>query len=386
MGRSKQGSVVKRGKKLYARIRWQEWENGKRVTREKYAPVRTITEGRAKAKQLLRELEEDGAAVFDADRLSFIALATRYKETYIIPAEYAGEQKIAGMRNTASPAVQLKACTDHFGDRLVKDLDYDDLVDFKRKRSTRITRRGRPPALATVHRELERLHAVFEFAVRKKWLSRNPFDYGDPLIHKSSENVRERIPTIEEAELILAQCTGVRAHLREILMTIRDTGLRPSEMFRAQVLDLDFTAHTLEVRQKNSKTGKRRYVGLTPELDQALRLMIERNNLQPDNLIFGITNNVKKSYASACRAAGVEGVTLYAWRHLFGTDLQRANIPVPFAMKVMGHSEEKTYRRYVNLDQVIAAQTAATLDAYRRTREREEESKGEKDGEEKQTA
>lgn len=388
MARSKQGSVIRKKKWLYARIRWQEWEEGKRVQREKYARVRTVSEGREKVKQMLRELEEEGATVFDSDRLTFVELAARYKEKYIIPAEYAGDHKIAGMRNTASPMVQLKACVEFFGDRPVKEIDYDDLVEFKRKRSARITQRGKPPSLATVHRELERLRAVFEYAVRKRWLRRNPFSAGDPLINKSSENTRDRIPTLEEADAILAECKGPRAHLRPILMMIRDTGIRPSEMFRAKVQDLDFDAHTLEVTAKNSKTERRRFVGLTLELERELRQLILRNQLQPQDLIFGVAS-VKRSYASACKAAGVEGVTLYAWRHLFGTDLQRAKVPVPFAMKVMGHTEEKTHRRYVNADQAIAAQTASDLEAYRHSTRLEKirkESKRGTDGGTKKTA
>lgn len=383
MARSKQGAVVRRGKLLYARIRWQEWEDGKRVQREKLERVRTITEGRERCKQLLRELEEDGTAVLDADRLTFAQLGARYREKHIFPAEYAGDHKIAGMRNTASPLVQLQACLDYFGDRLVKTIDYEDLIDFKRRRSARTTKRGRPPALATVHRELERLHALFQYAVRKKWLRRNPFDFGPPLINKSAEAIRERIPSAEEAGAILDQCTGPRAHLRIILMMIRDTGIRPSELFRARVQDLDFEARTLEITTRSSKTNRRRYVGLTSELQAELRRHIAQNYLSPGDLILGITNNVKRSYATACRLAGVAGVTLYAWRHLFGTDLQRAKVPVPFAMKVMGHTEEKTHRRYINADQAIAAQTAAELETYRQGRE---EVKRESGGEKKKTA
>lgn len=164
---------------------------------------------------------------------------------------------------------------------------------------------------------------------------------------------------------------------------IRDTGIRPSELFRARVQDLDFEARTLEITTRSSKTNRRRYVGLTSELQAELRRHIAQNYLSPGDLILGITNNVKRSYATACRLAGVAGVTLYAWRHLFGTDLQRAKVPVPFAMKVMGHTEEKTHRRYINADQAIAAQTAAELETYRQGRE---EVKRESGGEKKKTA
>jgi integrase len=387
MARSKQGSIVERGKgnkkRIYARIRWTEWDGGKKMKREKFAPVKTRSEGREKIKQMLRELEETGPEIFDGERMTFAQLAARYEKQFLIPAEYAGEQKIAGMRNIKTPKNQLRACKDYFDQRLIRDIDYDDLVTFKRRRSTRVTKRGKTPALATVHRELERLHAVFEYAVRKKWLKQNPFDAGDPLINKADEPLRERMPTAEEAAAIIAQCVGKRAHLRPILTCIRDTGMRPSEMWRAVVADVDFAAHTLTVRAKNSKTGRKRIVGLSAELETELKQLIALGCLQPGDPLFGIKDNVRKSYASACQAAGVSGVTLYSWRHYFTTDTQRAGVSPQIAMKTTGHTEAKTFRRYLIINEDIAHQTASSVEEYRRART-SSDAKGEREGNQEQ--
>ena len=82
--------------------------------------------------------------------------------------------------------------------------------------------------------------------------------------------------------------------------------------------------------------------------------------------LIGIKDNFRRSYRTACRLAGVEGVTPYAWRHLFGTDLHRAKIAPAIAMMVMGHTEDKTHRRYVNDAQRLAADAAAELEEYRK--------------------
>jgi len=366
MARSKQGSIVRRGKRLYARIRWTEWDGGQRVKREKFVRVRTISEGREKIRQLLHEMDKDGTRIFDADRLTFEALGAAYAREVIQPAEYTGNQKVAGLRNTKSPTNQLKACVEFFGQRLVKSIDYGDLVYFKRRRSMRVTRRGAQPSIVTVHRELERLRAVFRFAIRKRWLRHSPFEFGPPLINKADEPIRERIPNEQEVEAILAQCRGKREHLRAILITMRDTGMRPSELFRVKVEDVYFDTLTIEVRVENSKTGRRRYTGLTPDVAAELLELIERNYLEPGDLLFGIRDNVRRAYSTACRLAGVQGVNLYAWRHLCATEMMRAGVPQTFAMKTMGHSEEKTFRRYVTVDQDIASQTAAALHEYRK--------------------
>ena len=62
-------------------------------------------------------------------------------------------------------------------------------------------------------------------------------------------------------------------------MMIRDTGIRPSELMRARVSDLDFDARTLEIGERNSKTNRRRYVGLTSELIAELGRHIMQNHL-----------------------------------------------------------------------------------------------------------
>lgn len=90
------------------------------------------------------------------------------------------------------------------------------------------------------------------------------------------------------------------------------------------------------------------------------------NHLQPGMPLIGIKDNFRRSYRTACRLAGVEGVTPYAWRHLFGTDLHKAKIPPAIAMMIMGHTEDRTHRRYVNDAQRLAAQAAQELDDYRK--------------------
>lgn len=111
--------------------------------------------------------------------------------------------------------------------------------------------------------------------------------------------------------------------------------------------------------------------------------MARRNPFAFGPPLIGIRDNFRKAYGTSCRLAGVEGMTPYAWRYLFGTDLHRAKIPPAIAMVIMGHTEDKTNRRYINADQAIAAQTAAELDTYRQGRG---EVKRESGGEKKKTA
>lgn len=116
MARSKQGSIVQRGKRLYARIRWIELADGQKVTREKFKRVTTRTEGRAAITQMLRELEDHGPQIFDGAQLTFRALAALYASAKLTDAEYSGDTKIAGLRSPKTAQAQLAPLIAYFGD------------------------------------------------------------------------------------------------------------------------------------------------------------------------------------------------------------------------------------------------------------------------------
>jgi integrase len=388
MGSSKQGSVVERGKKgqkkrLYARIRWTEKVGGRAVQHEEFARVRTKSEGREKAKQMLRELEDHGPQIFTGKTMLFSNLADKYEEAKIVEAEYRGDVKIRGMRSPKSAKAQLKTLTAFFGDTPVGMIDYDMVLSFKEDRLRRKTKRGKPPKEATVNRELERLRAVFNFAKRKRLVKDTPFEYGEPLISKANEMRRDRLPTDDEEARLLAHCTGRREHMRWILIGLSDTGMRPSELFRLQWKDVDLAAGVVLLRKENTKTMQPRWIGITERLRAELRKLWDRSPQHPDYLVFGIKDNVRKSFESLCVDAKINGLQLRDFRNKTSTDYQLAGVPDALAMKGTGHTQRRTYEGYVKVDQQIARMLAQTLEEFRlaRQKEQQEKARGERGGE-----
>jgi len=93
----------------------------------------------------------------------------------------------------------------------------------------------------------------------------HPFFAGPPLILKSDEEARDRIPTPAEEDDILAQCTGERAHLRGIMIAAAETGRRKKWLLKLRWPMVRFQDSLLDLSalQKEQKRNKRfpRFLG-----------------------------------------------------------------------------------------------------------------------------
>jgi integrase len=65
-------------------------------------------------------------------------------------------------------------------------------------------------------------------------------------------------------------------------------------------------------------------------------------------LVFGITNNVRKSFGAARAGAGLGFLRLHDLRHTAATRLASAGMNLAHVGQILGHSNIKTTQRYVN--------------------------------------
>jgi integrase len=131
------------------------------------------------------------------------------------------------------------------------------------------------------------------------------------LISLADENKRERILTREEEVRLLAACdTPQRAHLKGIIICALDTGMRQGEIFSLRWRNVDFR---LELEQLKASA---------PE--------------NSDSLVFGIVDNVKRSFGAARSNAGLKDVRFHDLRHTAATRLVSAHIPLSEVGRVLG--------------------------------------------------
>lgn len=371
MARERTGFVVKRrnertGKiELFARVQYTDG-TGKR--REKMRRAENQTDANRIIKRLLEELGNTGEHGLDGERMLFRELAAHYQKRYLIPAQYHGEgdgrRKVAGLRSYKSSQRFLDTLIEHFGGKRIRSITHDDLERFKMQRLTTPTQRGSERAIASVNREFELMRAVLRFAQRQGWITRNPFEMGSPLISKADEARRERILTFDEERRLLDACIGRRAHLRPLIIAALDTAMRRGELFKLCWRDVDLDEHIIRITAFNSKTARPRTVAMTPRLIAELENLYAKASQDANALVFGITDTIKKSFAAACNAAGVEGFRFHDCRHTAITRLVAANVPPMQIMKISGHTQHVTFARYVNPDTGAVQRAANALAAY----------------------
>ncbi|MFN7946545.1 MAG: site-specific integrase [Blastocatellia bacterium] len=345
----------------YARITFTN-ESGKRRNIKRRAKNKTA------AKEILWQLRRDykdhGEKMIEGDRVLFRELAEIYEQRKLQPAQYKGERKISGRRSYLTPLGYLRTLTAHFGAKRIKNITHADVEKFRNDRLHAPTSKGKERSIASVNRELEVLRAMFRFAVRQGWLIRSPFDTDDALISKADEVQRDRILTREEEARLLAVCDGRRSHLRPLLITALDTGMRRGELFQLRWSDVDLEGRLITVRATTTKTMRGRTIGMTERVAAELRRLWESSLQDSDGLVFGITDTVKTSFASACREAGIEDFRFHDCRHTAITRMIQAGMPPMQVMKISGHTQMTTFARYVNNDEQAVRRIAAALNAF----------------------
>ncbi len=221
------------------------------------------------------------------------------------------------------------------------------------------------------------LRRMLNVAQREGWILRSPFAAGDSLISLADENKRERILTREEEVKLLAACESPqRAHLKAILICALDTGMRQGEIFSLRWRDVDLENGLLNIQAFHTKTMKERQVAITTRLKlefERLRAVAPDN---PNGLVFGISDNVKRSFTAARSKAGLNDVRFHDLRHTAATRLVGAHIPLSEIGRVLGHTQANTTYRYVNANVETAKKAAAALDAFN-TESTEEETAAE---------
>lgn len=318
--------------------------NGKYKKRRK--KVSTKTEARQWAEsQLNRGYEVE-------TNLSFSAIAEWYKEHYLIPPVYENKIRIAGFKDWKKQRGRLDRIALFFGARPVDSITEHDLRFFARER-----REKDGVGITSTNRDFALLKTMYRKAQGANKLQKVP---SFP-INIAAERSRDRVLSFGEELRLLDACINERAYLRDVIIIALDTGMRKGEIFSLTWGDIDFLTDTITIQFFNSKTQKSRKIGMTPRVRIILRGLFEVSNQA--GKIFPIADP-KKAFGTACRLAGIEDLHFHDLRHTATTRMVRAGIPHTEVMKITGHTQIKTFLRYLNLVDATAANAAAQLGRF----------------------
>jgi integrase len=161
-----------------------------------------------------------------------------------------------------------------------------------------------------------------------------------------------RIPTHEKIEMLIA---GAGQVLSPKLQISKETGLRPVELCRLRVKDIDLGRRL--IYPTTAKHGSARKLKISSNLQATLQNYVSMNKLNlNDKLLKDTAENYGKHYrmmrnslAKKLNDTSFKNIRLYDFRHHYATNLYAKTRDILLVMNQMGHRQIKTTMIYTQL-------------------------------------
>ncbi|MCP5158516.1 MAG: site-specific integrase [Gammaproteobacteria bacterium] len=227
-----------------------------------------------------------------------------------------------------------------FTEKLLCDIDPVDIRQYVRMRETE------GAAASTINKEIGLLSRAIHYANRE-W----GYALYNPALgcKKREPEGRVRWLTRQEAQRLI-DCAGQlgprAAHLPELITLAVHTGMRKGELLSLEWRRVDFAHGLIYLEASHTKSSKRRSIPLNQPAKTALTACRER---APGRYVFGGVKDVKRSFAHACRLAGIDNFRFHDLRHTFASWLVQAGAALAEVRDLLGHSSIEMTERYAHL-------------------------------------
>jgi integrase len=207
----------------------------------------------------------------------------------------------------------------------------------------------------TINRELGLLSAAINYA-RKEW----DWDVPNPAQGRRLREPEGRVRWLTRAEAValvrMADSEPQAPHLGDFIRLALHTGMRRGEMLGLEWRRVDLQAGLIHLEAAHTKAGKRRAVPINAVAREAVmdRKRFRAQHCPASPWVFcdkegGRVQSVKRSFATACRKAGIEDFRIHDLRHTCAAWLVSAGVPLTEVRDLLGHSTVKMTERYAHL-------------------------------------
>jgi len=234
-----------------------------------------------------------------------------------------------------------------FGSLFLYDVAPQKFAMYQKKR------REHGASNASLNREFSALRDMLTTAVEWKRIKANGLQGVKKLKEPPGRNA---LLTMEQIHRLIDCCAE---HLRPIVLMALCTGMRKDE-----ILGLKWDWVKLEHRiilLPDSKTHEARMVPINKTLAAMLEAMPSR-----EGYVFGNGKryeNVRKSFLSACKAAGITNFRFHDLRHCFASHLALKGVNTRMLMDLLGHKTMAMSQRYTHIPPAALQSAVGLLDA-----------------------
>lgn len=298
---------------------------GKRK-RQKIGPSKVLAENILR-KRKLEIVENRYLDVKKNEKVKFEDFGKTYLELHSKPNKKSWKK---------SDVNSLKRLSSFFGDRYLYAITPMLVEKYKISRS-----RGVSPA--TVNRELACLKHMFNKAIEWGKTENNP-------VRKvklfKENNKRLRYLEKEEIKKLLDSCSD---HLKPIVTVALFTGMRRGEILNLKWHDIDFQRGIIYIL--DSKNNEKREI----PMNEVVKKTLVGVRKHPDSSYIFCNKDgrpygdVKRSFLTALKKAGILDFRFHDLRHTFASQLVMAGVDLNTVRELMGHKSLEMTLRYSHL-------------------------------------
>jgi integrase len=317
------------------RVWWIEYRVDGKRKRERIGPNKAAAEQRYReAKSLIAEGR-------------FIKKSPDVKTTFKNLAQwYLDLPDVKAKRSYDRDKLSLDRLLPFFGDKLLRDITPAKVQAYQQMRLSEPS--GRTPQTmtkpATINRELACFKTIFNKAIANGKAEKNPAA-GVKLLKENNE--RDRVLTSEEYVRLLAACP---LHLKPIVKVAYYTGMRQGEILALTWGEVDIKNPKktfIHLQYEHTKTDTARDIPLAPEVVEMFKAMPRGLPNVPVFIYQGRSvGEIKRSFVTACKAAGIEDFTFHDLRHTAINNWRQACHDYFRIMAVSGHKTISVFKRY----------------------------------------
>jgi integrase len=185
------------------------------------------------------------------------------------------------------------------------------------------------------------LKTVLNRAVRHGKLNANPIERVKKILEN---NIRMKTLSQDEFDNLWIACPE---HLRPIVLMAYYTGMRRSEIVYLTWNEVDIEKGFIRLTADRTKTKIGRTIPLHPRIRALLNM--QPRGLHTDRVFLRNGkpfDEIKRSFGTACRKAGLEDFTFHDLRHCALNNLRLAGNDYFRIMAVSGHKTMSVFKRY----------------------------------------
>lgn len=223
----------------------------------------------------------------------------------------------------------------YFAETPIGQITKNDIVRYRKARQEEYLRNGPPDAKplseTTLNRDCEVIRHLLFWAVDEGILQANPI--ARMRMARTRGRRRPVLSVADEVKLLKA-CS---AHLRPIVITALDTGMRRGEILHQLWEDVDFDRELISVSCSKTPEGEHRLVPMTERVTEMLIAMRKLSGV-----VFTFDGepigSIKTAWKGALRRADIQRMRFHDLRHTFNSRLADLGVIADVRKALMGHS------------------------------------------------